>query len=139
MRLPAALLFSACLPLASQHHFLGTSGPLTQANSAPPERIARLHLESVAADLSLDSAALNGVYVAKQYRTERNGVTHIILRQRFQGAYVLNAEWVVNLGGDGRVLNAGGSLFNAPQGRSIPPMSRAHREARGREIRGSGG
>jgi extracellular elastinolytic metalloproteinase len=125
MKLATALLFYGCLSLPAQHHFLGKSGLLTAASSAAPDRIARLYLESVAAGLSLDADGLNGVYVAKQYRTEHNGVTHVIFRQRFQGADVLNAEWVVNLDRDGRVLNAGGLLFNAPAGESVPSMTRS--------------
>ncbi len=89
--------------------------PLTRPSSALPEEIARQHLRSVAADLSLTVSDLDSVYVAKQYRTEHNGVTHIVFRQRFRGVDVLNAEWVVNLDRDGRVLNAGGNLYPAPR------------------------
>ncbi len=91
-----------------------------------PEEIARQHLRSVAADLSLTVSDLDSLYVAKQYRTEHNGVTHIVFRQRFRGVDVLNAEWVANLDRDGRVLNAGGNLYPAPRPeKQLPVRARA--------------
>jgi hypothetical protein len=102
------------------------NSPLTEASRALPEEIARQHLRGVAKDLSLTDADLQGVYVAKQYRTDHNGVTHIVFRQRFGGGDVMNAEWVVNLDRDGRVLNAGGNLYPAPKpGRVLPARMRA--------------
>ena len=130
MKFAATLLFVTLIPALAQdphapRHLLGAAGPLTAADSAPPENIARRHLLSLASELSLGPADLDGVYIARQYRTEHNGVTHIVFRQRFQGADVLNAEWVENLDRDGRVLNVGGRLFTAPEGRSLAPMLRA--------------
>ena len=129
------LVIACCGLLSGQesdlpHHFLGRTAPLTPASSDPPARIARRHLESLAAALSLDRAALDGIYLAGQYRTGHNGVTHIVFRQRFQGADVLNAEWVVNIDGAGRVLNAGGRLYAAPPPLSVPSISRAPRGVR---------
>ncbi len=80
----------------------------------------------MAQDIALTSADLESLYLAKQYRTEHNGVTHLIFRQRFDGADVLNAEWVVNIDRDGRVLNAGGNLYPAPPAaRKLPSRIRA--------------
>jgi Zn-dependent metalloprotease len=59
-------------------------------------------------------------YVVKEYRTARNGVTHLLFKQRVQGADVFNAEWVVNIDRDGRVLNAGGDLHAAPAYIELP-------------------
>src|SRR6266498_2149025 len=103
--LPLLLLFLA--PVLAERpeaprHLLGVSEPLTAASSAAPEDIALDHLRRLAPDLSLGAVDLDGVYTAKRYRTGHNGVTHIVLRQRFQDADVLNAEWVVNVDRDGR-------------------------------------
>ena len=92
------------LPLLSAQpegprHYLGTSSP----NPSPSDSL----------------------YIARQYRTEHNGVTHIVYRQRFQGADVLNAEWVVNLDREGRVLNSGGMLVPTPPSRTLPDPARA--------------
>jgi hypothetical protein len=131
MRHVTAILLLAVFPALGQRtdsprHYLGVTEPLTNASSALPEDIARQHLRSLAPELSLTPADLESVYTAKQYRTGHNGVTHIVFRQRFRGVDVLNAEWVVNLDRDGRVLNAGGNLYPAPQqSRTLPPRIRA--------------
>lgn len=135
MRRHAILLLLTCLALWGQeapHHVLGTPGPMLKANSNLPEDIARTHLQSLAApELGLSPADLDGVYIAKQYRSSNNGVTHVIFHQRFQGADVLNAEWVVNIDRDGHVLNAGGNLFPAPaKSAAVPARSRAGAAAR---------
>jgi hypothetical protein len=124
------LLVSMLIPVCAAQpeaarHYLGTSLSLTPPSSDLRENIARHHIESVAADLALTPEDLSSVYIAKQYRTEHNGVTHIIFRQRFHGADVLNAEWVVNLDRDGRILNAGGNLVRGPKSRMLPPASRS--------------
>ena len=93
-------------------HYLGNS----DAVSDPRDTTARLALSQPARD---------ALYIAKQYRTEHNGVTHIIYRQRFQGADVLNAEWVVNVDRDGRVLNSGGTLVSAAPVRTLPDPARS--------------
>jgi hypothetical protein len=107
-------------------HYMRVAGPLTAASSALPEEIARQYLRSVAQDLSLTSQDLNSIYVAKEYRTAQNGVTHIVFRQRFRDIDVANAEWVVNMDRDGQVLNAGGQLLPAPKtSRAVPVRTRA--------------
>lgn len=76
--------------------------------------------------MSLTPDDLASIYVAKQYRTEHNGVTHIVFRQRFHDVDVVNAEWVVNIDRFGQVLNAGGNLYPAPRdARALPARLRA--------------
>ncbi|HLJ48384.1 MAG TPA: M36 family metallopeptidase [Bryobacteraceae bacterium] len=131
--LGAVVLFSAFSLLGQQydapHHFLGTALPLTTPTTAYPEQAARQHLRSVAQELSLSPEDLASVYLAKQYGTAHNGVTHLIFRQRFAGVGVQNAEWVVNLDRNGRVLNAGGNLYPAPHSQTLPTRDRAARAA----------
>jgi hypothetical protein len=130
----SAVFILFTIPLLGQEtprHYLGTAAALTPSSSAAPEDIARAHLRSHAAELSLTSSDLDSVYIAKQYRSSNNGVTHIIFRQRYQNAEVWNAEWVVNIDRDGRVLNAGGNLFPAPvKGAAVPARTRAGAAAR---------
>ena len=101
---------------------------LTPATPGDPEDIANRYLRGLAQELSLSRADLDSLFVAKKYRTAHNGVTHILFKQRFDGAEVFNAEWVVNLDRDGRVLNAGGSLFPAPDASLSTPL-RSHASA----------
>ena len=129
-RLAALVLFTAAAGLGqvpdSPRHYLGVAKPLTEASATRPEEIGRQYLRSIATELALTAADLDSVYVAKQYRTAHNGVTHLVFRQRFRGADVWNAEWVVNLDRDGRVLNAGGNLYSAPESKwRVPARARA--------------
>ncbi|MBM3783668.1 MAG: hypothetical protein FJW30_04865 [Acidobacteria bacterium] len=76
-------------------------------SAAPPA-------QQFAGQFNLSGQALAGVYLHKEYRTEHNGVTHLVYRQQFQGLDVYNTEYVVNIDRDGKVLNQGGALREAP-------------------------
>lgn len=120
---------AALLPLLAQdttsRHFLGVQHPLTPARSAAPEVIATDYLWGIAPGLGLSAADLRSVFLAKQYVTQTNGVTHILFKQRYLNADVLNGEWVVNIDRDGQVLNAGGNLYPTPKMKALPLRTRA--------------
>lgn len=123
-RLLLAILL-AILPMYAQQaegrkYFLGITAPLTEASNRAPRLIGQDYLSAVAPQLRLSDADLAGVFLAREYQTAHNGVTHLIYRQQFQGIEVWNAEWVVNIDRDGQVLNAGGRLFNNPVGVPLP-------------------
>jgi hypothetical protein len=112
--------FLTILPLCAQtargsRHLLGLNQPLTAPSGRSARAIAQdfIHAQA-AAELSLTEADLAGLYVAKEYQTAHNGVTHLIYKQQFSGVDVYNAEWVVNVASDGSILNAGGRIFAAP-------------------------
>jgi len=84
---------------------------LTGPSSGPAQDIAASYLASSS---GLTSDDLSSIYLAREYKNVHNGVTHLVYRQRFQGLDVANAAWVTNIGRDGSVLSAGGSLFAAP-------------------------
>ncbi len=94
------LLLFAGHATASAIHLFNHNGRLTEASAGPPLEIARGFLRQAARSQGLDNAALAGVYLAKEYRTQHNGVTHIVYRQQFQGMDVYDAEWVVNIDRD---------------------------------------
>jgi len=95
---------------------------LFAAGNDTTRRIAYAHLSSQAAELQLEAEDLAGVFVYKEYRSAVNGVTHIIYKEAFQGLEVANAEWVVNIDRDGRVLNAGGSLYGRAGAQAAIPQ-----------------
>ncbi len=96
-------LWSAPIP----RHLLNLDGPLTQSSPRPARDIA--------ADFTAQQfPSPVGLYLTDEYKTDHNGVTHLTYRQRFQGLDIFGAEWRVNIDKDGRVLNAGGELFNEP-------------------------
>src|SRR5882672_636506 len=96
------------------NHKFNVNGTLTGPSSQPAREIGLTWLRSSAAGLQIDAPGIAGAYLANEYRTEHNGVTHLIFKQQFRGIDVLNAEWTINIDQNGQVLNSGGTLFNAP-------------------------
>jgi hypothetical protein len=117
--LTSSFLFSQTGSLIGQpeelpRHLINPDGALSQPSGDTPVAIARKFLDSVAPALGLGAEDLAGVYVAKEYRTEHNGVTHVLFRQSFDGVDVHGAAYKINIDRDGRVLNAGGDLMKRP-------------------------
>jgi hypothetical protein len=112
-------------------HMFRPGEALTAASGSTSQAIATDFLRSQATTLNLRPEALDGVYLYKEYQTAHNGVTHLIYHQRFQQMDVENAEWVVNVDRDGRVINSGGLLFNPPQpGTALPEVTSAMKAVR---------
>jgi hypothetical protein len=89
---------------------------LTPPSGRPARSIAESYLHEAAPAFNAASLEL-----VKQYQTRHNGVTHFVYRPNFQGLDVFNAEWTVNIGRDGAVINAGGSRFAPPENGVAPP------------------
>src|ERR1051326_140724 len=111
-------LFAICCLYAQnpepKARFIAGDTPLTQPDAGTPEDVARRFLQGAAANLSLTPDDLSSVYLAKEYQTDHNGVTHMVFRQQFDGIDVWNAEWVTNLDRNGAVVSAGGTLYANP-------------------------
>ena len=81
--------FLTILPLCAQtdggsRHLLGLSRPLTAPGGRSARAIAQEFIQArVAAELSLADVDLVGLYVAKEYQTAHNGITHLIYKQQF--------------------------------------------------------
>ena len=124
------LLFSSILAAQSReipHHLFDPAKALTNPSQRSARDIAAAYLQSIASDYDLTAADLRSMHVAKEYRTEHNGITHLIFKQHFQGIDIYNAEWTVNIDRDGQVLNAGGTLFHAAdQPAAAPSLASAH-------------
>ena len=119
----AMVLASAAFAQDHSVHRFNPTGTLTGPKAG---RAADLGFEYVRKSLQdstsgtvIDAPGISGVYLAKQYSTEHNGVTHLIFKQQFRGLDVLNAEWTINVNRDGQILNSGGLFFNAP-GNDVP-------------------
>lgn len=110
LALPFFALEAAPIP----RHLFQSGGPLTASNPRAPREIGD---EFTAAQMEAP-----GLYLANEYKTDHNGVTHLVYRQRFQGIDIHHAEWRVNIDRDGRVINAGGQLYKAP---TAPPPNGA--------------
>ena len=107
---PVLALTIACAWAAPvPRHLLRSNGALTESSARPPREIGD---QFTAAQMDAP-----GIYLANEYKTDHNGVTHLVYRQRFQGLDIHNVEWRVNIDRDGRVINAGGNLYPAPTAR----------------------
>ncbi|NDJ12164.1 MAG: hypothetical protein EBY17_13385 [Acidobacteriia bacterium] len=113
-----ALLLLVCTSAAvgqtAPTHRFSSVGALTRPSGSPAAEIGLDYLRASAGELKLDAPGISGAYLATQYKTDHNGVTHLIFKQQFRGMNVLNAEWTINIDRDGQILNSGGMLFNAP-------------------------
>ena len=84
------------------------SGP----QKGDPSQIAMEYLRKNLDQFGLTGADLNDHIVTDQYTDAHNGVTHIYLRQRFQGIEVANGDLSINIAKDGSVINAGHSFVS---------------------------
>jgi hypothetical protein len=94
-----------------QNQYSTAAFRLTEPSDKPPNEIA---LSYLASSTGVAPDDIRGVYLAKEYKTLHNGVTHLVYRQRFQDIEVYNGAWVANLGPDGSILNTGGVLYPEP-------------------------
>jgi hypothetical protein len=83
------------------------SAGAASAQGKAPLDIALSHLGDNAVALGLTAGDLADKSVARQYRTQHNGVTHIYFQQLSQGIEVANGLINVNVMADGRVLSVG--------------------------------
>src|SRR6185295_14815725 len=109
-------LFLLIVSLAGAAHaqqprasFVSGDKPLTAPSSRAAAAIARDYVASAASQMNISAQDLDSLFVAKQYITAHNGVTHLVYRQQFQGIDVFNSEWVTNIHRDGSIVSAGGT------------------------------
>ena len=123
--LAAAAQMTARKPSVANHIF-NLGGRLTEASGGAPEQVATDYLRKLAPMYGLTEDDLATVYVAAQYQTAHNGVTHLLFRQKFDDVPVENAEWVANVDGEGRLINVGGRVYPRPPASwSLPDASRS--------------
>ena len=62
----------------------------------------------LAAAIGLQAADVTNSIVDYQYADADSGMTHIYLKQTYNGLTVSNADMSINVMGDGRILSVGG-------------------------------
>lgn len=88
----------------------GGVGYLTGSNDGDPLDIALAYLESHRSDYGLLQSDLDDFIVTDRYVSDHTGVTHIYLRQRYQGLEVFGANANINVAADGSVIDIGVSF-----------------------------
>ncbi|MCI0397643.1 MAG: extracellular metalloproteinase [Chloroflexi bacterium] len=96
---------------------------LTGPNSGGPLDIALAYIHDNREALGLTEADLADVVINYQYASQHNGVTHIYLRQRYQGIEVFGGDLNINIAQDGNVINLGNRFVSdmASQANSVNP------------------
>lgn len=80
-----------------------------------PLQIALEHIAENKEEYQLNDADIADYIVTDQYISKHNGVTHIYLRQRYQGIEVDGAILNINIGREGNVLNMGSRFVSKLQ------------------------
>ncbi len=101
---PATSSTAALAPNQTGRH-PGDVSFLTGPNAGEPLQIVQAYLNAHKADYGLTEADLSDMIVTDQYTDAHNGVTHIYLRQRYQGIEVYNANISSHVTADGRIIN----------------------------------
>lgn len=93
---------------------------------APADALAAAtsYLEANAADLGLTLEDVQNFEVTAQHGSDHNGVTHIYLRQTYQGLQIVDADINLNVGADGSILSVYDSFVSdvASLGLSATPV-----------------
>lgn len=78
---------------------------LTGPNAGAPLDIVQSYIDTNKAEWGLSEADLADMIVTDQYTDSHNGVTHIYLRQRYQGIEIYNGNISTHVTSDGRIIN----------------------------------
>jgi extracellular elastinolytic metalloproteinase len=86
-----------------------------------PLQIALAWLRTRPEAISARPGDLAEFVVADQYRSERSGVTHLVLRQRIRGIEVWNGDLQINVASDGRIVSAHDGFVRREAARPVAP------------------
>ena len=89
----------------------GFTDELTPPSGADSEAIVRGFLKENNDLYQLSGDEVDGLQVARRYRTDHNGLTHITLGQQAGGLEVFQADLTVHLNNRGAVIAASGELI----------------------------
>ena len=87
-----------------------SNGFVTGPRAASPQTIALDYVRTHAKAIGLRRADVSDIAVTDRYTDAYNGVTHVYLRQRFQGIEVYDANINVNVARDGSIISLGSSF-----------------------------
>lgn len=96
--------------LPTKYYQSNTDKFLSEAKSGTPEQVAFNYLRENAGKFGLSSADLDHLVIKNQYTTERTGVTHIYLKQKYNGLEIGNADLSINVSKFGEVINVGSTF-----------------------------
>ena len=121
---------AATLPVLPRQYSLAdlADGYLTGPTPGDPLEIAKEYMTSHAEQFGLSPADISNIRVTDRYTDADCGITHIYLRQLYNGLEVSNANFVVNVMPDGRLINVAGGFvggLNDGTDQTMAAMSRS--------------
>jgi len=119
--------------LPQQYASQNLGGYLTGPADADPLTNAQQYMTAHAAQLGLTADDISHMLVTDRYQDGATGVTHLYLRQEFNGLDVDGANFVVNVMPDGRIVNVAGGFV--PGLRSVATDAQAALSAGTQAIR----
>ncbi len=90
----------------------GLQTRLSQNSAAAPNTIARRFVQTRSDAFRLSANEINALTVAREYRTEHNGVTHVTLQQAHRGIPVFEGDVTTHIARNGEVVAASGALVS---------------------------
>ena len=75
------LLLSVSGVIGQTTHQFSPNGPLTGSSGKAARDIGLDFLQSAASGVAVDAPGISGTYLAREYKTAHNGVSHLIFRQ----------------------------------------------------------
>jgi hypothetical protein len=106
-------------------HLFSLSERLTPPSSDPPGMIALRFLKTNRALFRLSDRQIDGLSVVKNYRTQHNGVTHLVFQQFFGDLPVFQGEIKVNIDREGQILSINGNHYPGVAPSLAPALSAA--------------
>ncbi len=125
---PSALAYSGLSGVSAfQTSLLNKDGQfLSGPTVGDPLAIATQFLASQAGALGLTPGDLNNFELTNRFVSDHTGVTHLYLRQTFNGLEIADANLNINIAADGSVINVGSSFIPGLQQRTtstVPSLS----------------
>jgi extracellular elastinolytic metalloproteinase len=97
---------------------------VTGPRAGSPQAIAVGHIRTHAKALGLRAADVADMVVTDRYTDADTGVTHVYLRQRYQGIEVFDANINVNVARDGSIISLGSSFVSGLASKIEPGKAR---------------
>jgi extracellular elastinolytic metalloproteinase len=103
---------------------------VTGPNQGDALDIALSYIRQNQQALGLTGADIRDIVVTSRYSSEHNGVTHLYLRQRYNGIEVHGGDININVAADGSIINLGNSFVsNLPAAINAQAPSRSAQQA----------
>ena len=110
---------SAVPYLPTQYELYNLEGFLTEPSNAGPLEIATEYLKGNATKLGLTEKDFDNIKITDLYTDSDSGITHIYLRELYNGIEVSNANLAININSQGSVINVGGGFVPGLNSASI--------------------